>query len=140
MTGGWPKLVEQVIGEVHKRERHFDDIVADLSAHLATPEGARGLMGDIGLDSQDPDQPADPGVLAVFNYLLADNSRVELVELADYLELLAESEAIDDPDPREALDILRLMAVIDEDEDGCCFIEPVLGTCATLAGTTAVGI
>jgi hypothetical protein len=64
VTGGWPIPVERVTTRM--RQGPFDDAVHELEAHLASAEGAGELLAAAGLDSTDPDQPADPGLVATF--------------------------------------------------------------------------
>ena len=128
VTGGWPLLVERVMARM--RQRPFDDAADELEAHLGTREGAAELIAAVGLDPDDPDQPADPGIVACFN-------RIATADFRDTLDHLAGLLAIDDDlavenDPAEAVAILALLGMLSEDDDGRMAAEPVLAGCARL--------
>jgi hypothetical protein len=127
VTGGWPQLVGQVIRSMGNQP--FEEAIAELETHLATPEGARELVAAVGLDVEDPTQPADPGVVAVFWHMAREEGwRGDLPTLAELLAL----EGVTDEDPSEVLDILRLIGALALDEEGEAEVEPVLASCAKL--------
>ncbi|HVM26572.1 MAG TPA: hypothetical protein VM433_02755 [Mycobacteriales bacterium] len=121
VTGGWPHLVERVLART--RQRSFDDVLDDLAAHLGTPEGAAELVAAVGLDVADPDQPADAGLVATFARLAEHGWReADLAELLELDDELADVEA----DPAEAVAILSLLGLIEEDDEGLLGPEPVV--------------
>ncbi len=134
VTGGWPMLVEQVIARM--RQRPFDDAADELDAYLATPKGARELLAAAGLDPADPDQPADAGLVACFTRLAELGLRDTAADVADLLGI--DDELHGEDDPAEAVAILALLGVLDEDEDGLVGAEPVLAACARLVAAAPV--
>ncbi len=126
VTGGWPLLVERVLAgrAVHGGP---DRAMDALEAHLATPEGAAELIAAVGLDPQDPDQPADAGLIAVFDRLvvLMEGDRAQsLSYLAGLLEL--DDGLRGEDDPAEAVAILALLGVLDAGTQGLFMPEPVM--------------
>ncbi|MDA8286577.1 MAG: hypothetical protein M0Z42_25510 [Actinomycetota bacterium] len=126
VTGGWPSLVSRVIKGMHVRP--FEDVIADIRDELATPEGARELVAAVGLDARDPSQPGDVGAVEAFEFLLREGLTGDPETLAELLTM-AEVEI----DPAESLEILRMIGVLDVDDDGEMAVEPVVAACATLA-------
>ncbi|MGI8684420.1 MAG: hypothetical protein ACR2MO_04915 [Acidimicrobiales bacterium] len=129
VTGGWPMLVERLIARM--RQRPFDDAADELAAHLASQEGAAELLGAVGLDPADPDQPADAGLVACFARLAAMDLQDPPALLADLLGI--DEELFGEDDPAEAVAILSLLGMLVEDENGLVAAEPVLAACARLA-------
>lgn len=129
VTGGWPLLVEQAIARM--RQRPFDEALDGIEAHLATAEGARELLGAVGLDPEDSDQPADPGIVACFTRLAATGFRDTPTDLAELLGI--DDELDGENDPAEAMAIMAMLSMLEEDEDGLVVAEPVLAACARLA-------
>lgn len=129
VTGGWPLLVEQAIARM--RQCPFDDALDEMEAHLGTIEGARELVAAVGLDPEDPDQPADPGMAACFARLATTGFQDTPADLAGLLGIDDELEGEDDPP--EALAIMAMLSMLDEDEEGLVRAEPVLAACACLA-------
>jgi hypothetical protein len=126
VTGGWPFLVERVLGS---RVTHGgpDRAMDALEAHLATPDGAAELIAAVCLDPDDPDQPANPGLVAVFDRLvvLMEGDRAQsLSYLAGLLEL--DEGLRGEDDPAEAVAILALLGVLDANTEGLFAPEAVL--------------
>lgn len=128
VTGGWPMLIERLISRM--RQRPFDDAADELEAYLAESAGAMELLSAVGLDAADPDQPADRGLVAAFSRLAENQFREPLKDLADLLAI--DEHLSGEDDPAEAVAILALLGVLDEDEDGLYGPEPVLAACSRL--------
>lgn len=123
VTGGWPMLVERVLARM--RQTPFDDVIDEIAAALDTPEGAAELIAAVGLDVDDVDQPADPGLVATFTRLAETGWREH--DLADLLAL--DDDLVGEANPAEAVAILNLLGMLDEDDDGLLGAEPVLASC-----------
>lgn len=133
-TGGWPFLVERVLADVPRRPS--DAVIAELACYLGTPEGARELVAAVGLDPEDPEQPADPGALAVFSALVANEwaTSADGAEDTDTLtEFLEELGGVEEHDGARGLAVLELLGALERREDGAVFLEPVLAACARFA-------
>ncbi len=140
VTGGWPFLVERILADVPRRPS--DAVIAELAHHLGTPEGARELVAAVGLDPEDPEQPADPGALAVLSALVVNEWATDAdgAEDADTLsEFLDELGGVAKHNAARGLAILELLGALERREDGAVFLEPVLAACArrTLVAPTA---
>lgn len=123
VTGGWPFLVERVLSQ-RVAAGGFDRSLEAVAAGLASLEGAAELVAAVGLDPDDPDQPADRGLVAVFNRLVETGWRESLADLVALM-------ALDDPlegedDLGEAVAILSLLGLLEGDENGAFGVEPVL--------------
>lgn len=129
VTGGWPMLVERLIARM--RQRPFDEAADELETQLATGKGAAELLGAVGLDPADPDQPADPGLVACFARLAATGFRDPPSDLADLLGI--DEHLHVEEDPAEAVAILSMLGMLAEDESGLVAAEPVLAACARRA-------
>lgn len=123
VTGGWPFLVERVLSQ-RVVMGGFDHSLEAVEAHLSTAEGAEELVAAVGLDPGDPDQPADPGLVAVFDRLVATDWTESLSDLAGLLELDDALEGEDDP--TEAVTILAMLGALSGDDERLFRVEPVL--------------
>lgn len=126
VTGGWPSLVGRVIKGMHVRP--FEDVIADICDELATPGGACELVAAVGLDARDLSQPGDVGAVGAFEFLVREGLTGDPETLAELLTIAGV-----ESDPAESLEILRMMGVIDVDDDGEMAVEPVVAACAALA-------
>jgi len=126
VTGGWPFLVERVLSQ-RVAAGGFDYSLAAVATHLATSEGAAELIAAAGLDPGDPDQSADPGLVAVFDRLVETGWREGLADLAGLLEL--DESLRGEEDPAEAVAILALLGALAETDEGVFGAETVLSAC-----------
>ncbi|MHB1518240.1 MAG: hypothetical protein ACYCVN_08220 [Acidimicrobiales bacterium] len=132
VTGGWPSLVGRVVKGMHSRP--FEEIIADISAELATPEGARELVAAIGLDPYDPSQPGDRGSVESFEFLVREGLAGDPDTLAEFLDMAGVV-----GDPAESLEILRLIGGLEVDDDGEMRVEPVAAACYAHSRATIIG-
>lgn len=124
VTGGWPCLIESLLGAT--RVKPFDVAAQELADSLSTFEGAHQLLADVGLDVDDPSQPADAGLLEVLRTLALHDLEGDPETLVD---LLSEAELVREKDPAEALAILRAIGVVVVDESGNLAVEPLVRQC-----------
>lgn len=124
VTGGWPSLIERVLaGRVAEG---FEQALKAISAELSSRDGAQRLISAVGLDPADPDQAADPGLVATFDWLVENGLTGSLGDLA---YLMADEGIAGEDDPAEAVAILALLGVLAEEEQGSFAAEPVLARC-----------
>ncbi|MBV9661407.1 MAG: hypothetical protein JO337_09640 [Acidimicrobiales bacterium] len=136
VTGGWPFLVERVLSQ-RAVKGGFDHSLEAVEEHLSGSEGAGELVAAVGLDPADPDQPADPGLVAVFDRLVASDWTESLSDLAGLLGL---DEALEgEDDPAEAVAILAMLGALDGGDGGLFGVEPILGSCWKLHHRIGVG-
>ena len=126
VTGGWPFLVERVLSQ-RVAAGGFDYSLAAVATHLATSEGAAELIAAVGLDPGDPDQSADPGLVAVFDRLVETGWREDLADLAGLFEL--DESLRSEEDPAETVAILALLGALSDTDEGVFGAEPVLSAC-----------
>lgn len=124
VTGGWPSLIESLLTAT--RVKSFDLALQELADHLSTTEGSRGLLADVGLDVDDPSQPADAGLVEVVRTLVLHDLEGAPETL---VEILSEGELVNEKDPAEALAILRAMGVVVVDDNGEFAVEPLIRQC-----------
>jgi hypothetical protein len=123
VTGGWPSLIERVLSA--RADVGLSAALNAMEAELAEPAGARRLVAAVGLDLGDEDQPADPGLVATFDWLV---DAAFAAEPLDYLaDLLGEADDLRGEDnPAEAVAILALLGALAEAEPGRFGVEPRL--------------
>jgi len=110
VTAGWPCLVHRA-ATMATTGRVTPEILDDLRADLATPEGAARLIADIGLENA-------PELASLWETI------AEFGESPERLEELA-SLADGFSDSRSAVETLRALGVLDVAPDGGLFPEPV---------------
>ena len=127
VTGGWPMLVERLLEAT--RMTSFDAAADEMAVNLATPEGARALLADVGLDPADPLQPANRGLLEVLRALVRHDLEGDPETL---VALLTDDVLTEESDPAEALATLQLIGVLETRDDGDVAVERLVCRCLSL--------
>jgi BMFP domain-containing protein YqiC len=126
VTGGWPILIERLLKE--SRTTSFDAAADSMVVHLATVEGAREILADLGLEAGNPDQSIDRGVLAVLRALVRHDLEGDPETL---VALLSDDVLAEESDPAEALAVLQAIGVLETRDGGDVAVEQLV--CRSLA-------